>query len=39
MGSAFGKYGGKLKCIWDSGHKPEGKRPLEDLGAEGNVKV
>jgi len=33
MGSEYGKYGGKQKCIWDSGQKPEGKRPFEDQGA------
>jgi hypothetical protein len=31
MGTAYGKYGRKQKCIQDSGQKPEGKRPLEDL--------
>jgi len=32
IGSAYGKYGGKRKCIQDSGQKTEGERPLEDLG-------
>jgi hypothetical protein len=34
MGAAYGKYGGTQKCIWDSGQKPQGKRPLEDLGTQ-----
>jgi len=34
MGSAYGKHGGKQKCIQDSGQKPEGKRPLEDRGTQ-----
>jgi hypothetical protein len=34
IGTAYGKCGGKQKCVQGSGQKPQGKRPLENLGAQ-----